>query len=105
MTLRCDCGDTLADWRGARGHVQFSTGNGHGDKGDVPDGWKDLFSEVDEDGDDDEQDDADDGPEDEDEDTVGDRLDGDTDESDASDGGRLKRFLYDDVRAIYGGDR
>jgi hypothetical protein len=105
MTLRCDCGKEIKDWRGARGHVQFTTGSGHGDKGEVPEGWKDLFTEVDESEDEDDQQDG--GNDEDDEDDVDPSAEANTerDDSTASQGSRLKRVLFDDVRAIYGGDK
>lgn len=106
MTLRCDCGDTLADWRGARGHVQFTAGDGHGAKQEVPDGWKSMFTDLDDaDGDEDGGDDADDGGDDGPRDTDDDAVDAHTDDAGGSHDGRVRRFLYEDVRAIYGGDR
>lgn len=72
----CKCGKQVDDWRGARGHVQFTAGDGHGEKNEVPDGWKDLFDTDDE-----------------------------SDDSGGSDDGRLQRALFEDVRALWGGDR
>lgn len=40
----CKCGKSVEDWRGARGHVQFSSGE-HGEKGTVPDDWRALFED------------------------------------------------------------
>lgn len=43
----CKCGKTVDDMRGARGHVQFTAGDGHGEKQEVPEGWRDLFEATD----------------------------------------------------------
>jgi len=43
----CKCGKQVADRRGARGHVQFKDGGPHGPKGEVPDGWESLFTDLD----------------------------------------------------------
>lgn len=51
--LRCTCGKTVENWRAARGHVKFKDDDTHGDEQDVPDDYRDLFTEVDEDGDED----------------------------------------------------
>jgi hypothetical protein len=89
------------DWRGARGHVQFTAGDGHGEKNEVPDGWKDLFETDDESGDDGrdeaEADESDPSPSKSEESESGD--------SGGSDDGRLRRALFEDVRALWGGDR
>lgn len=109
MTLKCDCGKELKDWRGARGHVQFSTDDGHGSKGDVPDGWKDLFDDLDADDEqDDDETDEQDGTDAADADAGTDA--GTTDETDTDDetpvyDGRLYRALTDDARALWGGDK
>jgi hypothetical protein len=102
MTLRCDCGKELKDWRGARGHVQFSTDDGHGSKGDVPDGWKDLFDDLDAD---DEQDDDETDEQDDDETDEQDDDETDTDDETPVYDGRLYRALTDDVRALWGGNK
>lgn len=103
MTLRCDCGKEITDWRGARGHVQFTAGDGHGEKQELPDDWKDLFTEVD--GEDDEPE-----PEPEETEETAEEDAGDA-ESDAGDedgrdtAERVKTALLYDYRALWGGDR
>lgn len=117
MTLKCECGETIEDWRGARGHVKFSGGGPHGEKHELPDNYKELFTEIDDDGSD-VEDDSDDDPDDDPEpDRDGSRRDRDDDEPDRDrdrdreDDGtdtlvdRLRRAAYEDVRALWGGDR
>lgn len=124
MTLICDCGKEIDDWRGARGHVQFIGDDLHDDKMELPDDWKDLFEETADAGEDVEDDGNADLPdvcrkcEDR------DRMDGsmvceqcaddddveqvETDDADPNGrglGGRLSAALTDDVRALWGGDR
>lgn len=120
--LKCKCGDTLEDWRGARGHVQFTGDDEHGDKMTLPDDWKDLFTEV---ADDDEQDDDGELPSEcrkcgdrerqegsmvcgecsDEGDESDSTKESDSDQSEGSQGGRLRRALTEDVRALWGGDR
>jgi hypothetical protein len=41
--IECDkCGDTFKDWRGTRGHIQFS----HGEPGEVSDNYRDHFTKA-----------------------------------------------------------
>lgn len=109
--LECDCGKTVEDWRGARGHVQFTDDQpDHGDQNDVPDGWKDLFSEDEDDVDEQDVEADDDGTDDD--PTEADTTDAPDEDDDgtATDSGRstsdrLKTALTDDVRALWGGDR
>lgn len=104
MTLKCECGKQLDDYRGARGHFQFTEGevNGtdHGPDGEVPDGYKDLITD---DGDED-ADDGDDEPEPDDEGEAstggGNRSASGTD--DESEGG-LKRLLTTPLDELLGG--
>jgi len=43
--LECEIdGKELTDWRAAQGHVRFSTG-AHGEKGELPDGWRENIHE------------------------------------------------------------
>jgi hypothetical protein len=97
----CKCGKTVDDMRGARGHIQFSAGEGHGEKGEVPSGWRDMFSEDDGDSqqDDDEPGATGDDPTNEPEQKP------DTNESEPSErGSKLWRAVTEDVRALWGGD-
>ena len=102
----CQCGKTVDDWRGARGHVQFTAGDGHGPKGEVPDDWKELFDEADDDEEADEreqQPDADDGGDEADPDPS-EQPERDSGQSEASESkGRLRKALTDDIRHLWGG--
>lgn len=106
MTLtcdRCDDGKTYDDYRGARGHVKFTSGGGHGDSQEVPDGYKSMFTEIDDDDGDVEEPDADETPESDDTETGGDGSS--TRDSGGSDdeSGRLRRLVDTDVRELFGG--
>lgn len=119
----CDCGKEVEDARGARGHVQFTAGDGHGEKGDVPDDWRELFSGLGEDDDKDDElpstcrscgererkdgsmvcsecSDKDDAQDD-------DGQESDSEPAGRSDedglGSRLKKAVTDDVRHLWGG--
>jgi len=110
--LRCQCGKEIKDWRGARGHVQFS-GGVHGDKQEVPDDWKDLFTEVDQSDDEPDTQTDDDGSQQasqQADDDTDDQPDAEPDEADsgqseATERSRLKIALFDDFRALWGGHK
>lgn len=60
---KCKCGTEVDDWRGARGHVQFTDEDGHGPKGEVPGDWKEtLFGGESSEADEDDEQDADQSP-------------------------------------------
>jgi len=109
----CKCGKQVEDWRGARGHVQFTEGGGHGEKGDVPDDWKDLFSEDEPEDDESDDEPASDDGDDEDDPSPTKSEESDSDQSEPSESNgdsrtfsdRLSTALTDDVRALWGGDR
>jgi hypothetical protein len=102
----CTCGKKVADWRGARGHVQFTDDEQHGGEG-VPDDWKELFDadadDVEEDVDDDLDDDLDDPEGASDEDVREAVEEAEADEEAGDDRGRLRKALTDDVRHLWGG--
>ena len=53
MAHKCDkCGDEIASDNGRYGHFRFTDGGGHGPKGEVPDDYKELFSEIESEGED-----------------------------------------------------
>ena len=53
MAYKCnECGDEIASQNGRYGHFRFTDGGGHGPKGEVPDDYKDKFSEIESDGED-----------------------------------------------------
>lgn len=107
MALKCRCGKTLDDKRGAKGHVKFSSGGPHGEKMELPDDWESLFDDEAE-TDEPEDDTSDDEAEGE---AGGSQADqsptepeeSDSDDSGGSDGGRIKTALFEDVRALWGG--
>lgn len=85
---QCKCGKTVEDWKGARGHVQWTDDETHGEKGDVPDDWKGLFSEPETDEDNGQEhgdDEADESPDEE--------PERDSGQSDGSDGRRSLREI------------
>ena len=104
----CTCGKTVDDWRGARGHVQFTDDEQHGGEG-VPDDWRELFDEDGDEATDEEADeggqqaDADDGEEEADPDPS-EQPERDSGQSEASESkGRLRKALTDDIRHLWGG--
>jgi hypothetical protein len=108
----CTCGKTVDDWRGARGHVQFTEGGPHGPKGEVPDDWRELFDEGEDEATDEEADeggqqaDADGATDEEVREAVeGQESDSGQSEPSESNGlsGRLRKALTDDVRHLWGG--
>lgn len=102
----CECGKTVEDWRGARGHVQFTAGEGHGEKGEVPDGWRGLFDEDEadaEEADEGEQQADPDGATDEEVREAVEEAEADSGQSDGSDDGRLKRWLTTPLNELLGG--
>lgn len=114
--LQCKCGDTVQDWRGARGHVQFTGGGVHGEKMELPDDYKSLFSEVDDDADDQEADqeeqeadaDAGDDQADQSPTETAERESGQSEAAESKGGSdglgeRLRLALTDDVRHLWGG--
>lgn len=110
MTLRCDCGDEVKDWRGARGHVQFSGDDLHGEKMSLPDDWKELLDEVDSQGDEsDDEDEHDGGDEEATDEEVAEAVRDEESQSDQSDGteskGRLRRILSTPLDELLGVDR
>lgn len=114
MPLRCtECGDdskTFESRRQARGHVKFKSGGKHGDAQEVPDGWIDLFEEVDEGNESGSDDDsgtddngsASDSPDDSDpSDSSGSA--GGSDGSESSSGGLVRKVLDTDLRELIRG--
>lgn len=100
----CKCGKEVADARGARGHVQFTDGDGHGDHGDVPDDWRELFSGLDGEADEDSQDDASsDGDQDEgqESDPTPESNSGQSEASESK--GRIRRVLTTPLDELVGG--
>jgi hypothetical protein len=98
---RCECGKKM-DGRGRKGHVRYSSGGEHGEKGELPDDWESIVPPLDddEDADDVEDTDADDEPDEATDADVSEAVD-DTDDDRA---GRVRRGLFEDVRAFWGGD-
>jgi hypothetical protein len=102
----CKCGKEVDDWRGARGHVQFTSGDGHGDHSEVPDNWRaDLFGEApDEDDDEGGQQDGDDADEGEADPTPDEPEESDSGQSDGSqEKGRIWRILTTPLDELIGG--
>jgi len=47
MAYKCDeCGEEISSQNGRYGHFRFSPGGGHGAKGEVPDDYKERFTET-----------------------------------------------------------
>jgi hypothetical protein len=47
MAYECnECGEEIATGNGRYGHFRFTEGGGHGEKGEVPDDYKDQFTEI-----------------------------------------------------------
>jgi len=47
MAHKCnECGDVIDTDNGRYGHFRFTEGDGHGPKGEVPDDYKELFTET-----------------------------------------------------------
>ena len=47
MAYKCrECGEEIATQNGRYGHFRFTDGDGHGEKGDVPDDYTDRFEEI-----------------------------------------------------------
>ena len=103
----CQCGKQVEDWRGARGHVQFTSGDGHGDHGEVPDGWRDLFDEdaPDEEGDEDGQQAADDDGGSQADPNPSEPEESNSGQSEPSESkGRIRRILTTPLNELMGGD-
>lgn len=104
---KCKCGKQVEDWRGARGHVQFTAGDGHGEHGEVPDNWRDNLFDEDADEDDEEggQQDADDDEGDEADPTPTEPEESNSGESEPSESkGRIRRILTTPLNELIGGD-
>ena len=104
----CTCGKTVDDWRGARGHVQFTAGGPHGEKGEVPDDWKQLFDEADDEADDEQPDEdgqqaAADAGGDESDQSPSEQPERDSGQSEPSESkGRIRRFLTTPLDELLG---
>jgi len=115
--LKCEvCGKEAEDYRAARGHVQFTNepDGPHRAEGEIPDDYRALFIDMDDDLGDDDPDDADDEPatdEDvadavdavEDDEADDDQL-GDDDSDGRSLTERLRLAATEDVRHLWGGE-
>ena len=101
----CKCGKEVDDWRGARGHVQFTSGDGHGDHGETPDGWRaDLFGDEPDEDDEGGQQDVHDADTDEADPTPDEGQESDSGQSDGSEEkGRIHRLLTTPVNELIGG--
>jgi len=103
----CTCGKTVDDWRGARGHVQFTDDEQHGGD-DVPDDWRQLFDEDDEadeqpEADEDEQEPAADGATDEEVAEAVEATESDSGQSEASESkGRIRQVLTTPLDELLG---
>lgn len=98
MTVyECKCGKGPLDGTNAlKGHVRFSAGDGHGERMELPDDWRELGEPIENDADDESgnEPDASGGESD---------PEPETDETDGNGGGRLRKALTDDVRHLWGG--
>lgn len=89
MALKCQCGKTLDDRRGAKGHVKFKDDDTHGEKMTLPDDWESLFESIDSD----EQEESDDGGGSDDPDHSETKESSPSDSDGSDGGGRLRRYL------------
>lgn len=107
----CKCGETVSDWRGARGHVKFTDGKvsgvDHGPKQEVPDDYRSLFDEDAEPETPDEPDDVDD-----DEDATDDEVrestpdeKPDNEQSTANEQSTIKKILTTPINELLGGGK